>query len=314
MEVTVRKPVSIPLVLQYYVAGPIWEPRHVARYDSNAGKIVLETYAWVSQDTGEAWSEVKLKVSTVRSLRGLIPPIPSPLELRLEKSKTHIAGQENQLQELPSRGYRLQGGDSRSFDIDGKVSIEFGKNGKKVLLKSRILKAIPERIATPAASPEVYLNLTIQNSDLIPFLPGKTSLFNGSDYIGTSQMPRLLPGELLIIPFGQDSSVRVERILTERSQTKKKRKQSIRVNYNFKATNLKKQPIVVKVRDRSPHTKNKAVKIKLDNSKIPVRKRQKTDPRGQVTWIVEVPGSGQKLWNFSYTIIVPQGKRLVGLD
>ena len=314
VEVTAKSSVTIPLVLQYFVSGPTWEPRHVARYNSETGQIALETYAWVSQDTGEAWADVKMRISTSRSLRGLTPPAPASMELRLEKPKTHIAGQENQLREFPNRRYYLNEGDSRTFDIDGKVSIDFGKNGKKVLLESRTLEATPDRISVPGADPEVYLNLTIQNPGIIPFLPGKTSLFNGSNYIGTSQMPRLLPDEFITIPFGQDSSVRLERVLTERTKSTEKKKQVISITYNFKAINLHDQTVVLEVRDRIPHTKNKAVKVKVADSEIPIEKGKKKDPPGQVIWKVDVTGQGEKVWDFSYTVTAPAGKRLVGLD
>lgn len=83
-----RGPVTFALV--YRVSGPSWRARHDFRYDPQAGRLRLQAYGLIEQDTGEDWTDVSLTLSTRLPAAGLRPPAITPLQLEGRSAPTRM--------------------------------------------------------------------------------------------------------------------------------------------------------------------------------------------------------------------------------
>jgi hypothetical protein len=314
VEVKVKKAVTLNLAIRYDISGPSWEPRHVARYDAARQTLSIETYAWVIQDTGESWKDVALRISTIAPARGLLPPAVFSKEISLEKQQQQTAGQADQLREVASQVVPMDGSDVRYFNINEKTTIQSGKRGKRILLKRISLSASDRRVAIPSINPKVYLELTVVNPDIVPILRGTTSLFNGTDYVGTAELPRVLPGESIVLPFGNDPEVTIERALVERTQSLKANKQIVNLKHRFSVQSRLTTPVTIEVQDRVPFSKDRRVKVDLQSKELPVVEAGKDDPAGLVRWSLKLAPAEKKSWEFTCTVTAPEEQRIIGLD
>lgn len=62
------------LSLEYFVPGAAWLPNYELHFDPQKGRAVLQTAAQIWQASGEAWSDVKLNLSTSMPGRGIELP------------------------------------------------------------------------------------------------------------------------------------------------------------------------------------------------------------------------------------------------
>src|SRR5690606_14848591 len=68
------EPATIDSVLSYVVADAAWSPVYDARYDSTTGKLSLNYFGQISQDTSEDWSNVAITLSTAQPVTGVSLP------------------------------------------------------------------------------------------------------------------------------------------------------------------------------------------------------------------------------------------------
>ncbi len=61
---------DLTLVLTYQTSGARWRPVYDARLDTGSGQLELEQYGQVTQSTGEAWTNVALRLSTAQPASG----------------------------------------------------------------------------------------------------------------------------------------------------------------------------------------------------------------------------------------------------
>ncbi len=76
------------LTLTYDIPGAHWKPAYELHYDAKKGSVALESYAMVSQATGESWDNVSLKLST--SIPGRDIAVPELMTWTLGEAKEFI--------------------------------------------------------------------------------------------------------------------------------------------------------------------------------------------------------------------------------
>jgi len=75
---SLKKAGPLTFKLSYLLNGIHWKPSYDARLDEKSGKVSLSYYGDVEQQTGEAWSEVDLSLSTAVPLLNAAVPILDP--------------------------------------------------------------------------------------------------------------------------------------------------------------------------------------------------------------------------------------------
>lgn len=314
VEANARSEVSLRLVMRYVVQGPTWVPRHVGHYDPATGRLRLDTYAWIVQRTPEAWREVPMRVSTARPSFGLKAPTPGPIWVDLRKNEGLEADESQRLREVAPDSSSLGALGLQQFEVEGTVTVEPGEQGRRVLLKSTALDADSHHVAAPGASSGVYLVMGITNPDIVPWLPGEASLFNGSDYVGTASIPAVLPGEALVLPYGVDPAVTLVRERTANKREDDGRRQSIQITTRYAAHNSLSRPVRLVVREQIPVARTNKMRINDRAEGLDFTEPTRNSPGGARLWEAKVPPGAPLTWTLVLEISAPSDQRILGLD
>lgn len=78
--------------LSYRLNGAGWQPQYRARLDTATGGLVIERLAQIAQNSGEDWTDVKLKLSTVRPRQSVAVDPLQPWTLELDRPKPSARG------------------------------------------------------------------------------------------------------------------------------------------------------------------------------------------------------------------------------
>lgn len=314
VEVSVLGRTKIPLQVRYFVAGPSWRPRHIARYEPETGQLQIATQAWCLQDTGEDWQDVDVSVSTTQPAAGLEAPYGRPLEVWTDKLDEGVRAHESRaVREDPGGGSGLAAGGPQRFEL-GKVSIPSGELGKRLPLESATAVAQVDRLAVPRIDGAVYMTLQWKNPRLTPVLAGEAALLRGSDYVGTAALPAVHPGELLTLPFGRDPQLTIRRERVSRDTDNSAKAVTMKQRFRFVLQNSSARPASLEVREQLPVPRDRSVKVSQDAGTLAATPGGKDLPAGTVLWHLDVPAGAQKVWEFAWTLVAPAGTRVLGAD
>lgn len=315
VEVRARKACKLGLKIRYVVRGPTWRPRHEGRYDPGARRLRLETFAWVVQQTGEAWEDVKIQVGNARPTSGLMPPAPRDRRLTLQSAGARVAGVTSRLREVATQASGATSNNVRLFRPGGKVTIPSGPQGRRVRIASAQLTAKPRHVATPVEHPGVFLKLALKNQAREALLAGEAALFNGQDYVGTARLPQVLPGEQLVLPFGRDSGVTVARERIRREHKVTGARQTLGITYQFSVANKLGYAIDLELREVLPRpARQQRLRVTMQRGQPAPRKGPRGSLPGLRLWDLQVAAGGTSKWRWSYQVTAPAGKRIVGVD
>ena len=86
------------VAVEYIVPGACWRPQHTAMLQKT--KVTIATDACVWQNTGEAWDDVELRLSTERPSLGREPPelADDTLAVKRKQEVVHVEAREEQIQ------------------------------------------------------------------------------------------------------------------------------------------------------------------------------------------------------------------------
>jgi hypothetical protein len=313
VEVTASQKVELPLTMRYLVTGPTWRPRHVARYDPAGGKLQLDTYAWIVQETPEPWDDVELIISTARPVFGLSPPSAPSQWVDAVKDKDLVAGEAHALREVASGGNRLAEVERRTFRPADRVLVPSGKKGKRVLIHTVSLDA-PEAAfhAVPARAGAVYLSLTLVNPEREAWLPGEASLFNGSDYVGTAKLPVVRAGEEINLPYGADPALRVERRRAGAERTEDRSRKTVVAEWEYHLYSALPRAVIVTVKESLPVARNNQVRVQIESEGL--LPGPTGSPKGTGQWRVQLPANGKKTWRLRAEVSANARARIVGMQ
>lgn len=319
--------------ISYLVSGIHWTPSYDARLEEAENKVSLTYFGDVVQQTGEAWPEVELSLSTaVPQINAAVPaltpwiltdqmppadrarsqgpgsdakgfadmdmaPEPELDEASGEREKARFAESEIQTQGL-----------SVLFKIPQRVSIDSAPYPRRVAIATRSFKYEPEYHVVPKLSPRVYLKARFRNSSDLPLLPGQIRNYVDQDYTGTSQIPLVRPGEEASLNFGVDESIRVTRKQGLETSTLEGLMRDVRrrvMSYEIEVSNFKQRPIDILVWDHLPFVQDESRK----DIRIEVLQMQPTpterSPVNLLKWALTLAPQEKKTIKVSYAVEHP---------
>ncbi len=337
---------SLDLELSYVVWGATWRPVYDARADQNKGIVGLTYRAEVRQKTGEEWSDVSLALSTARPSIGGRPGELEPWYIDILKppsggfrpssglysvrgmKRADIAAapmkagmydlEEERAVKLDYDEARLEkSGAAVTFEIPRKQEIPSDGNFHGVAIATKDVKADFEYIAIPKIVEFPYLAAKFKNEEEYPLLAGKINLFLGSDFVGTSRLDTVAPGQESEIYLGIDEDLKVKReLISEEAEKGGWFKGSTGYkNFRYRITveNFRKQPAGITVFDQVPVSKSPEIKVELDEAKPePVVIEEKEKP-GVLSWELTLKPGEKKTIEFEFTVEYPKDKEISGL-
>jgi uncharacterized protein (TIGR02231 family) len=294
IEIEVLQAGDLLIELSYVISKAAWKPLYDLRLieEKNATPSLEISYlAQVTQASGENWPELALTLSTARpALAGSLPelnpwyvgpiaPIVGPARpaaammdakaLRTaESAMTGAEPPETEPEvEAVMRFAQVENtGAAVTYRVPGMVSIPADGAPHKVSVAGFSLQPELDYVTAPKLVEAAYRRARVANESPYTLLPGGVNLFAGDEFIGSTRLELIAPGEEIEVFLGPDDRLQVERELVRREVDKRLigGKRRIRYGYEIRLENLLPYPAKVTVHDQLPVARHEDIKIRLE--------------------------------------------------
>jgi uncharacterized protein (TIGR02231 family) len=331
------------LILSYQINGARWSPTYTL-YSTSAGdssSVVLDSYALLSQQTGEDWSNVTVQLSTARPGMGLNRPEPFGLNLNIYEIQARTLSKSFGKSMSAPMMMDLAGGPAPeaammpaaeagasidnsygaiSFNLPKKISIKSDGSEQKVKLTSTSFTAGVTTVGVPFLASEVYDEIKFAVPDA-PLLPGTVRVINNGTFVGAKEIPFTAKGGDVILPIGVSAEIEVKRTQLKKFEDDPGIVRSfkrITVQYEIEVKNLVDKPKSVAVLERGVVSQNEKIKVSLADVS-PAALAEADPARISVTpgvweWSLKLNPKETKKINYAVTVEIPAGVNVPGLE
>jgi uncharacterized protein (TIGR02231 family) len=342
VELEVSQAGEFTLDVTYVVNGASWHPLYDLRLIEQT--VDLTYLAEVSQNTGEAWPDVGLTLSTARpSLSLAIPeldpwyvrprPVMVPLMRKAAGPMAFAAQAVPAPQAAPAPAARVaaaaeplpeaelavddaavsEAGASLTYKLAGQADVPGNGEPRKVTVASLKLKPDFTYISAPKVEPVCYRRAELKNDTAYSLLPGRLQLFDSDEYLGATEVEFVAPGQSFELALGADERLRVEREMVAREVDKAfviGDRRRIRYAFEIEVQNLRDSRQTLVVRDQIPVSRDEQIKVKLDTADP---KPAEVSELNVLEWKLALdPGAKRKL-RFDFTVEHPRSMDVIGL-
>ena len=346
VEVALRGQGQATVVLTYLLAGASWEPAHELRADEKGEMVHITSYAVVRQTTGEDWGVPKLSFSTQNLSRtARIPELDTLLVGEGRKASVRMLDQQEDTYQDALGNYKSQnrlwyfnnpvennGIAIANLDLNDAIqqkSVQtFAKiSGRATTAHFRALadKAVPSdgqpirlpigdlslnRTERIVAAPEASLNAArvfeLNNKNGQALLPGKVTLYLGANFLGSTAIDFVGPGEEFSLYAGVEDEVKVSRVL-DRSKSEKRKtsfssKTELQASWIIEVENLADVEKNVRLADRIPVSQNDDVKVRS----VKIAPKVTPDEKGLFSWDLILKPKEKRTLNVEYVVQYPK--------
>lgn len=117
--------------------------------------------------------------------------------------------------------------------------------------------------AIPVLTKHVYRLANLVNKSELVLLPGEATMYQGSDFVGRTQLPLVAIGERFTVGFGVDPQLQATRKLVDKTRKMKGANQELQYDYRILISSYKTEPVTVQVWDRLPMTETEVININV---------------------------------------------------
>ncbi|MCC6606941.1 MAG: mucoidy inhibitor MuiA family protein [Anaerolineae bacterium] len=326
--------------ISYVVHEAGWQPLYDIRLVEENGRTALEInyLAEITQRSGQAWSGVKLAVSTARpALNQQLPridpwfirefqppqprlmartaaPAPAPqakMEMMMMVDADPVEAELNIAAEMVTAEVQSEG-TAVTFTAPGSTDIPNDGSPHKTVLQQLRLEPKLDYLTIPKYSDTAFRRATVKHEQSGPLLAGPASLFVGTEYIGQTHIEFTAQGDKLELLLGVEDRITVERKLARRDVDKKllRDQRELRYGYTIEVQNLLPTDATVVVKDHIPVSRHEQIKVKLDVARP--QPAEQTD-LNLLEWRLALPGGGKQIVQYEYVVDHPRSLQVVGL-
>jgi uncharacterized protein (TIGR02231 family) len=317
--------------LTYFVSDCGWIPQYDIKADSKDKPVELIYKASVWQSTGIDWNHAEITLMTNQPVQDQNRPILSPTYVDIYQPAVFYRGNRSEVAEQravdaaqmsnmlevsaeKSSGSGTGAGYGQtqiittdinlSYKIAGKQTIEC--NGKSKLLTIDT-KKIPARFvyhAVPKLNEQVYLLAYVPNWHNLNLINGMASMYLQDVFIGNISINERFAGEEYPLSFGVDNRITIKRNKKQdlSSESKLSSDKREKITYEFMIRNNLSTNIEVEVLDQLPISKNKSIKVILEDKGT----AEYTENTGLLKWLVPVDAGKTATFGFSYELRYPK--------
>lgn len=324
--------------LSYMVAGATWQPRYDVRVEPDverdAGRVHLQWLGLVTQQTREDWTGADLSLSTARPHLAGIPARLDPWYLAERPARVAAAGMAHQAMKLRSRGAgpvepeegplvgfaahrpaEVDGtGPNAVFHVGRGADVPSDGSPHQTTIMERDLPAVFDRVCVPTISEEVQVHTRVTNDTESVLLAGQVHVFQGAEYLGTTRLAQVAPGETFDLHLGVDDRVRVRRELVERGVDRGTILQGgiRRTTFGYRITvhNLAERPHRVVVRDRLPVSQHERIRVRPIT--VEPEPGERTDLE-VMTWELDLRAGEERAIRIRFAVEHPAAMEVQGL-
>ncbi len=335
--VEVAREGNLTLELASIIPGAGWEPAYDVRLAADAKTAELTFRAMVRQQTGEAWDNVDLTLSTARPSLGGAPPelrpwqisfyrpqpvmraemfvaSAAPAKSKAARMQMDSAGAEPPPEAMPAAFETAQISDEHSsvaFHVPRPLDIpaDGARHGSIIAIEQ--LPVSIEYLALPKLSPHVFLKSEIVNKADWPLLPGQVNTFVGNGYTGSSQLKKVAAGEKFDLFFGTDDQLTVKREeLKQRREAGLFGKNRVAYRYRIQLESYRREALTLTLLDQLPLAADAEIKVSLDKPSV---KPEQIKDDGTIVWKAALQPGEKKELTFGIIVEYPKEREITGL-
>jgi uncharacterized protein (TIGR02231 family) len=313
------------LRLTYPIQGPTWAPAYRATLDTTLARVQMERLAQVTQNSGEDWRDIQLRLSTgsprsapqgtaprpwriaVRSpdattpamLRAPSAPAPAPMARSYTATALEFAVQVS------------QGEFATEFQVPGKVVVLSGQQRVALSLERQ---QWPARIfvqTSPQTEAVAWLKAEVPRPEGV-WPDGILHLQRDQETVGQS-IWRMGERNPMVLPFGRDEQVRVQ-VRAEPAQTSQtgliSTRQEKRETRHFEIQNMHRTPVELEVLEVRPISTDSRITVQAEFAP-PIEPQAASADEGMVVWKKTLPASSSASFTAKYLIAHPQDIRIM---
>jgi uncharacterized protein (TIGR02231 family) len=347
VHVEALAPLDADLVVRYQVPAASWTPLYDARLTTGdkttSPSLSLIRRAEIRQNSGEAWENAALTLSTTRPNASAAipelstmtvdfvqpPPPPRPMagampeadnvmkKRALDDASREAAPAELAAAPAPVAVEAQQAAVFTSpfqavFAVPGRSSVPNTGESKRVQLLAEKIEPQLGIKTVPREDTKAYLYATLLLPAGTPLLPGPVSLFRDGTFVGVGAFPILSPGEKHELGFGADDLIRVKHAIVEDKRGETGLISTSRTDvrkYKITVKNLHERPMAVSVIDQMPVSSNADIKVEPVGTTSP-SKTDIDDKRGVLEWDLKIDADEEAEVDFGYRVIWPSAKSI----
>lgn len=323
------------LKLNYRVAQAGWAPSYRALLDTANGALNLERLAQVSQQSGEDWKNVKLRLSTAQVAQkvGQNPPWPWKLDIRppvtggmaMEARAMSAAPpmpapaiqSSRALGEPEQERFDLsvfQGAFATEFVLPLRVNIGSGTQRASLSLGSEKLQARVLARVQPQSEAAAYLVADVAKPTG-SWPRGAMQLLRDGALVGSSTLNVASGEERLELPFGRDDGVRVQ-VEPEQRNAGNTGFIGARAEHRYGRAwvveNKHAAPVTLQFVEAAPVAQHEDIKVQAQFSPAPTTQAWRKQP-GLVLWELPLASGASQRFTAEYVISAPKEAQVTGL-
>ena len=333
---------NTPVSVEYQVTNVGWDWQYEARLDSQKKSVALVRQAQLQQGTGEDWTGIELTISTSRPSLNATTPALSSLFVNLQSLQYAGAGGE-ELQEVVVTGFRRSGGGRQRFRsapedegyalaspkttaevfttdfiadyrIPGRVNVAADRQPRLYPISDDDFKVDLVARANLAAERTAYLETRFTYEGEVPIDAGVVQLFRDDAFVGMGELPMVLPGADVRIPFGQDQRIRIV-VHDEREESGNvgvvNRDQLNQRRRRFEITSFHSVAMPIEIIDRVPVARDNDIRVEVLKGATPPASTDFNGHAGVYLWrLAGEPRKTETIRHY-YSVKFPRNKELV---
>ncbi|MCU0445145.1 MAG: mucoidy inhibitor MuiA family protein [Microscillaceae bacterium] len=341
---------SLLLHLSYIVSNARWRPIYDLRVNTETKQMNLTYNALIQQNTGEDWQNVQVKLSTAQpaisghqpelkpwrigvyeipkntsrgnmptakpQMTNMIQGFTAVLPMDVEWEDSDVEKEKSMLKLTSVVETKTT---SVFFNIVGAHTIQSDFSEHKVTILLEDFVAHFRYSTVPKLAPYAYLKAKVINNTEFPFLAGESNVFLDNNFVATSKLEAVAPGEEFWTFLGIDEGMKVEYKFLKKYEKKEggifSKKTKIWIyEYQIKIKSFKKTAEEIVVWDQLPISGNESVKVQLlePNYKEDTDKLKKNEWEF-LEWFFYAQSGEEILIPFKFSVEYPHESHLTGI-
>ncbi|MBL0342087.1 MAG: DUF4139 domain-containing protein [Bacteroidetes bacterium] len=329
VDVTASARTLASFSISYYTGNVTWIPNYDIRVKDAFSPVELVFKAMVSQNTGEDWKNVKVKISTGNPSIGVTKPelfpwylnfnypmimnsnAPSSIRQQKDAEGQIMMRDEVQAKSISNYVTAVQTQFSTDYDISIPYSIPADGLNYAVQIKEIKLPATYSYFAVPKIDRDAFLVASITGWEGMDLQAGNSNVYYENTFVGETMFNPVTENDTLQVSLGRDKRVVIKReVLKDFSSNQLLGSYRTRTfSYETTIKNNRKESIKLIIEDQLPVSQDKEIEVKV----IDISGGDFNAENGKLKWVIEIAPGQQLKKKINYSVKYPKDKQVFGL-
>jgi uncharacterized protein (TIGR02231 family) len=311
----------------YLVTNASWKPFYDVRVKDTKSELQLVTKANITQNTGESWKNVILKLSTANPIENGTKPelkpnmigFPQPAAVNYSEPTPNFRGSRADASAYYVDGVKMKSATGVATAQQTDVNIEFivtsaytiPSDGARhqVDLTTSNLAAHYGYGSVPKLDKDAFVTAQVSGNDLVNQVSGEANIYFDGTYVGKTYINGTTSDSMLI-SLGRDKRIQIQRTLLKDFSSKTLSGGSKKEVNTWEITmrNTRKEPITLVLEDQIPVSTDKDIEVKLINNGGATY----DETTGKLRWTITLEPEKSQSVKFSFEVKYPKEKIISG--